>query len=70
MTPCYICGGPISELRLDPRDMKTRPCLTCESVISDAAHEKRRDRQEEEDEEFCEVSLEDYLSKKRKYDVL
>ncbi len=65
MTPCYICGGPVSELRLDPRDMKTRPCLTCESIIADAVDSRKK--QDEENDEFAHVSLEDYLSTKRKY---
>lgn len=67
MTPCYICGGPVSELRLDARDMKTRPCLTCESIIAEAAELKVK--RDQENEEFFHVSLEDYLSTKRKYDV-
>ena len=32
---CYICDKPIDEPRLDPRDMKTRPCSTCEAIIQD-----------------------------------
>ena len=30
---CYICGGPIAEPKLDPRDMKIRPCATCERIV-------------------------------------
>lgn len=32
---CYICGAAIDEPKLDPRDMKTMPCSTCEQVIQD-----------------------------------
>lgn len=35
-SPCYICGRGMSDLRLDSRDMKTRPCATCEEIIQDA----------------------------------
>jgi len=35
--PCYICNRPIDEPRLDPRDMKTVPCSTCEQIIQEAA---------------------------------
>lgn len=35
--PCYICDRPVDEPRLDPRDMKTVPCSTCEQIIQDAA---------------------------------
>ena len=59
----------MDEVRLDPRDMKTRPCLTCESVISDAVGDKARDRREIEDEEFAHLSLPDYLETKRTYNV-
>ena len=34
-TPCYICGKGMESVRLDPRDMKSRPCTTCENVISE-----------------------------------
>jgi len=61
MTPCYICGAPISELRLDARDMKTRPCMTCETIIAETANERVRERQEEEDDEFMQLDLEEYL---------
>lgn len=67
MTPCYICGSPISELRLDARDMKTRPCMTCEQVISEAARPLAKDRQDEENEAFFNTSLDDYLATKRVY---
>lgn len=36
-TPCYICGKGMEELRLDARDMKPRPCTTCEDVIHETA---------------------------------
>lgn len=35
--PCYICGKGMEELRLDGRDMKPRPCTTCEDVIQETA---------------------------------
>lgn len=34
-SPCYICGRGMSDMRLDARDMKTRPCATCEEIIQD-----------------------------------
>lgn len=34
-TPCYICGKGMEEPRLDSRDMKTRPCSTCEEIIQE-----------------------------------
>jgi len=61
MSPCYICGGPIDELRLDPRDMKTRPCSTCENVIHEMAFGRDDEIFDEDDEEFLHTSLEDYL---------
>ncbi len=69
MTPCYICGSPISELRLDARDMKTRPCMTCETIINEAATEKIKERREVDDEEFMRTPLEEFLSRKKVYDV-
>lgn len=36
-TPCFICGKGMEEVRLDGRDMKPRPCTTCEDVISETA---------------------------------
>ncbi len=33
--PCYICGAPISELEIDPRDGKTLPCHTCLDAVDD-----------------------------------
>lgn len=32
---CYICGGPIEDHKLDPRDLKTKPCSTCEAAIQE-----------------------------------
>lgn len=34
-SPCYICGKGMEELRLDGRDMKPRPCTTCEDIINE-----------------------------------
>lgn len=39
-TPCYICGKGMEEVRLDGRDMKPRPCTTCEDIISETAGTK------------------------------
>lgn len=36
---CYICSTPIEKMALDPRDMKTRPCSHCESIIADMVNE-------------------------------
>ena len=66
---CYICGRHIEQVRIDPRDMKIRPCLTCEGIISETAGEKVRERREEMDEEFSHLSLPEYLEGKRTYDV-
>lgn len=54
--PCYICNRPIDEPRLDPRDMKTVPCSTCEQIIQEAA-------QVDSDEDvytYIDPDLEDY----------
>lgn len=37
MTPCYICGKGMEEVRLDARDLKPRPCTTCEDIIQETA---------------------------------
>lgn len=42
-TPCYICGTGMEEPRLDPRDMKTRPCTHCEAIISECVNEEDDD---------------------------
>lgn len=34
---CYICGTPMDMLTLDPRDMKTKPCSTCNHIIAETA---------------------------------
>ena len=39
-TPCYICGKGMEEVRLDARDLKPRPCTTCEDIISETAGTK------------------------------
>ena len=54
--PCYICDRPVDEPRLDPRDMKTVPCSTCEQIIQEAA-------QVDSDEDvytYIDSDLEDY----------
>ena len=58
MTPCYICGRPIEDVKLDPRDMKTRPCSHCESIIQETAalpHDEDDDYEHThfDDEEFA-----------------
>jgi len=40
-TPCYICGKGMEEVRLDGRDLKPRPCTTCEEIISETAGTKK-----------------------------
>jgi hypothetical protein len=32
---CYICDRQVDEPKLDPRDMKTAPCGTCEAAIQE-----------------------------------
>ena len=59
MTPCWICSAPIEELRLDHRDMKTRPCSHCEAVIQEMVNEKDDEYEFVTDEEFNEESIED-----------
>ncbi len=43
-TPCYICGGPLIEVKVDPRDNKVRPCHHCEDVIQDSLDEMDKER--------------------------
>ena len=59
----------MSDVRIDPRDMKTRPCSKCEGIISETAHGHIHEQREEEDEEFRHLSLPKYLEGKRTYDV-
>lgn len=59
MTPCYICGGGMEEPRLDPRDMKTRPCSHCESIIAECVNEADDDYEFVTDEEFGEDDFDD-----------
>ena len=58
MTPCFICASPIEDVKLDPRDMKTRPCSHCESIIQETAALPMEDDDLEhfgfDDEEFPE----------------
>jgi len=58
ISPCFICGAPIEELRLDFRDMKTRPCSHCEAIIQETANTGDDDYEFEvfDDEEFDEDS--------------
>ena len=59
---CYICGMPMEVMKLDPRDMKTRPCSHCESIINEMVNEAGDDDEyellddddEELDEEYTE----------------
>ena len=59
MTPCYICGGGMEEPRLDPRDMKTRPCSHCEYIIAECVNEADDDYEFVTDEEFGEDDFDD-----------
>ena len=34
-TPCYICGTGMEDVKIDPRDMKTKPCTKCEQIIQE-----------------------------------
>lgn len=56
---CYICGAPIERMALDPRDMKTKPCGTCENVIAEMVNEDDDDMEETffEDEELGEEDI-------------
>lgn len=47
----------MEEPRLDPRDMKTRPCSHCESIISEMVNEKDDDYEFVTDEEFNEEEV-------------
>lgn len=59
-TPCWICGSPMEEPRLDPRDMKTRPCSHCEAIIAECVNERDDDYEFDvyDDEEFNEEDVE------------
>lgn len=56
---CYICGTPMEDMRLDPRDMKTRPCTHCESIIAECVNEHGDDDEYpfDPDEEFNEEDV-------------
>lgn len=56
-TPCWICDAPMQEPRLDPRDMKTRPCSHCESIINEMVNEYDEDYEFITDEEFNEEDV-------------
>ena len=64
MSPCYICSRPIEDVKLDPRDMKTRPCSHCESIIAETAQMPDDEDDYEytnfDDEEFPEDDYEIY----------
>ena len=34
-SPCYICGTGMQDVKIDPRDMKTKPCTKCEQIIQE-----------------------------------
>lgn len=42
-TPCYICGSPMTDVSLDARDMKTKPCSHCLSIVAECANEQQDD---------------------------
>ena len=49
----------MEDMRLDPRDMRTRPCSHCESIIAECANEQDDDYEfESDDEEFNEEDVE------------
>lgn len=55
----------MEEPRLDPRDMKTRPCSHCERIIMETAG-INEDEDEDiwepwDDEDFAEEDLEEYF---------
>lgn len=62
-TPCYICQSIVSEVRLDPRDNKIRPCLTCEEVIREAVGDFTKDFEDQEDAMFMSMSLDEYMER-------
>ena len=46
---CYICGSKMSEVVLDMRDMKTKPCNKCEDSVSEVldSYEKLKELEDE-----------------------
>lgn len=42
MISCYICGRP-TDIRIDPRDKKPRPCGHCEEIIAEAVNDLDED---------------------------
>jgi hypothetical protein len=42
-SPCYICESPITVLALDPRDMKTKPCSTCLTIVAELVNDQEDD---------------------------
>ncbi len=49
----------MEEPRLDPRDMKTRPCSHCEAIIAEMVNEKDEMYEFVTDEEFNEEEVPD-----------
>ena len=62
MTPCYICGLPLSEIRLDSRDLKIRPCFKCEEIINETVVEYTLKEEEEWYEEDV-LSLDEFMER-------
>lgn len=64
-SPCYICGSPITELALDHRDMKTKPCATCNTVIAETAGLGDEDDDFrayiEDDDDFSDVIFKEFI---------
>lgn len=60
-TPCYICETRMDEIRLDPHDLKPRPCSECEQIIEESLQEfGDPDVPNIEDEDFDELEISDY----------
>jgi hypothetical protein len=56
---CYICGGPIDDMKLDHRDMKTRPCANCERIIHETVEALgAKDKGDEDSDGLFVTSLE------------
>jgi hypothetical protein len=43
MAHCYICDKGIDEVKIDPRDGKTRPCAECEAISQECLAEMDKD---------------------------
>lgn len=50
MPSCYICDKGMDDVKLDPRDMKTRPCAECEAIVAELLEEFEAEQEQEDDE--------------------